>query len=284
MKCKKMLMGLICLSIVSVPVVTPAVNVGAAEPEYTYKVRIFSGAQGTIGGAEVKVYDNLQYGWRIIFNQGDITLKDNSKYYVKGIRESGMDNNTATNNLPSESVTGDKDYVVVYGILGDSVAYTVNYVDEDGNELYPSETFYGNVGDQPVIAYRYIEGYQPQAYNETMTLKQNAADNIFTFVYTPVDTANPTAPGGTTPTTPPGTAPTLPAGGGEEPTLPGTPTTGAGGGTAGGAAAPAAGGGAAAADAAAPGGTPAVEQVPDTPVPQGQPEADDLEKIGRAHV
>ena len=52
---------------------------------------------------------------------------------------------------------------MVYGILGNAVAYTVNYVDTSGRQLAPSETYYGNVGDEPVIAYLYIEGYQTQA-------------------------------------------------------------------------------------------------------------------------
>ena len=38
-------------------------------------------------------------------------------------------------------------------------SYTVNYVDENGNELAPSRTYYGNVGDRPVVAYLYMDGY-----------------------------------------------------------------------------------------------------------------------------
>ena len=150
---------------------------------YTYKVRLFSGAQGTIDGKEVVVKKNLQYGDRVSFSQRQVELKDNSKYYIKGFRESGKDNNTAVSTA-SFPVTGDMDYVVVYGLLGNAVAYTVNYVDTNGNSLAPSETYYGNVGDEPVLAYLYIEGYQPQAYNLTGTLKENAADNVFNFVYT----------------------------------------------------------------------------------------------------
>lgn len=157
----------------------------AAADEYTYTVRLFSGAQGLVNGEEVIVKSGLHYGDRVSFSQRAVTLKNDSKYYVKGIRESGKDNNTvgSTSSFP---VTGDMDYVVVYGILGDSVAYTVNYVDRDGNTLAPSETFYGNVGDAPVIAYINIDGYQPQAYNLTGRLKANASDNVFDFIYTPV--------------------------------------------------------------------------------------------------
>ena len=166
---------------------------------YTYTVRFFSGAQGTINGKEMVVKKNLHYGDRVAFNQRQVELNDGSKYYVKGIRESGRDNNTATG-TSSFPVTADMDYVVVYGILGNAVAYTVNYVDTSGRQLAPSETYYGNVGDEPVIAYLYIEGYQPQAYNLTGTLKENAADNVFNFVYTSTavpGTAQPTGPAAT---------------------------------------------------------------------------------------
>ena len=37
-----------------------------------------------------------------------------------------------------------------------------------------------------MVAYHYIEGYQPQAYNLTKTLSKNEAENVFTFVYEPV--------------------------------------------------------------------------------------------------
>lgn len=275
---KKSFVVLLFLGLIS----APAARVLGAETDYTYTVRIFSGAQGTINGEEVRVHRNLKYGQEVTFNQRDVVLKDNSKYYIKGIRESGKDNNTAVSaengNLPSFKADGDKDYVVVYGILTNAVAYTINYQDEDGNELAPSETYYGNVGDDPVLAYLYIEGYQPQAYNLTKTLSENAADNIFTFVYTPVDTTTPTAPDGTAPTTPPGTTPTLPAGGGEEPTLP-TPAD-AGGGTVAGAAAPdggaAAGGGAATPTPADAGATPPGEVIPDDAVPQAPADLENL--------
>ena len=37
-----------------------------------------------------------------------------------------------------------------------------------------------------MVAYHYIEGYQPQAYNLTKTLSKNEAETVFTFVYEPV--------------------------------------------------------------------------------------------------
>jgi hypothetical protein len=151
--------------------------------EYSYTIRIFAGAQGNINGQEVVTITGLHYGDRFAFNQSSVSLNDGSKYYIRGIRESGKDNNTITES-PSFVVTGDKDYVIGYGLLGDAVAYTVNYVDAAGNTLAPSETYYGNVGDRPVIAYLYIDGYTPQAYNLTGRLLEDASQNQFTFVYT----------------------------------------------------------------------------------------------------
>ena len=197
------------------------VPVLAAQKEsYTYQVRFLAGAQGEFNkdgnlsnngtqspeyeSGECLVFDGLAPGQRVSFSNGMITLKDSGKYYVKGIRESGKDNNTVY--YTSFTVDGDKDYVVAYGILGDAVAYTINYVDEDGNQLAPSETYYGNVGDRPVVSYVYIEGYEPQAYNLIGRLTENAADNVFTFVYRRVTGGEPTTnttitPGGTTTTT-----------------------------------------------------------------------------------
>ena len=43
-----------------------------------------------------------------------------------------------------------------------------------------------------MVAYIYIEGWTPQAYNMTQTLKKDPAENVFTFVYT--RTEQPTAP------------------------------------------------------------------------------------------
>ena len=165
-----------------------------AEEEYTYTIRFFVGKQGTFAdGEEVMVFEGRHYGERVSFSQRAVTLKDNSKYYIRGIRESGKDNSESTQ-ASSFLVTGDRDYVIAYGILGDATSYTINYVDTEGNALAPSETYYGNVGDRPVVAYLYIEGWQPQAYNMTQTLKKDPAENVFSFVYTRVPEATPVAP------------------------------------------------------------------------------------------
>lgn len=188
----------------------------AAGTEYTYTVRFFAGAQGTFkeGDKEIITHEDLLPGERVTFNQRDVQLNDNSKYYVKGIRESGKDNNRVGKDgvveqyMTSFEVDADMDYVVVYGLLTDAVAYTVNYVDQDGNELAPSETYYGNVGDTPVVAYLYIDGYQPQAYNMTGRLDRDASKNVFNFRYTPVSGGTQPQPPAPGPTTAPAAAPT----------------------------------------------------------------------------
>ena len=176
-------------------------NVFAApvdEAAYTYKVTIYAGNQGEFSGTEGLVINNpdavvtragnkitisgLNYGDEVSYTaQTDVKLDASSKYYVKGIRLSGRDNDTVA--AAAFLVRGDADYVVAYGIKGDLVSYTVNYHDESGKELLPSETFFGNVGDKPVVACKYVSGYAPKASGLTKTLKQDVSENVLTFIY-----------------------------------------------------------------------------------------------------
>lgn len=200
--------------LLSVLVLTEVLAQGvlAAEPEepseehpYTYSVTLSAGKQGTFADGDSIVREELKYGDYVNFDWRDqLTLKDD-KYYAKGIRRSGEDN---SNSFITDQVqvTGDEDYVVAYGVLGDMVAYTVQYLDENGNELAPSKTYYGSVGDRPVVAFQYIEGYLPQAYNLTKTLSENEADNVFPFEYAPaseIRNVTVTVDGGTTVVTTP---------------------------------------------------------------------------------
>lgn len=191
----------VCLCVYLFPL-TVFAETGGNEKSYTYTVTLYAGNQGSFAGADgvsvsgsgqVSYADGnqiqitgLKYGDRLTVSavSGMVALHEESKYYVKGIRESGKDNNTVGN--PSFAVDSDREYVVAYGIRGNMVSYQVHYVDGQGNELYAPQTFYGAVGDRPVVAFQYIDGYQPQAYNLTGTLGSNEADNIFTFVYSPI--------------------------------------------------------------------------------------------------
>lgn len=145
--------------------------------EYTYQVTFYSGNQGTFNGSEGFSVDNHSSGSQYAveengdeitvsgLKQGDIVsfdvqagavqMADDSKYYLRGIRQSGRDNDTVQTS--AFRVDGDAEYVLAYGIRGNQTGYTVNYQDAQGNELAPSRTYYGNVGDKPVVAYLYIE-------------------------------------------------------------------------------------------------------------------------------
>ena len=185
---------------------------GPSEP-YTYSITFYAGNQGAFAGTDgITVLENgsaagagiekvmredgsaitvkgLKAGDQVTFNdiqsQGDgapVKFKEeDSQYYVRGLRKGGYDNDTVSS--PSFTVEQDQDYVVAYGIKGEMVSYVIHYQDTDGKTLAPSRTYYGNVGDRPVVAFLYIEGYEPQAYNLTKELSKNEAENVFTFVY-----------------------------------------------------------------------------------------------------
>lgn len=185
----------------------------AAAKEYTYTVTFAAGNQGTFTGtsglevsgaaANVSVADGkivvsgLKANDVISFNAqaGAVSMEDDGKYYVKGFRQSGRD--TEQMAPSSFRVTADADYVIAYGIKGNLVGYMINYQDAQGNELAPSGKFYGNVGDKPVVAHIYVEGYTPQALALTKTLSANEAENVFTFVYEEGETQVVVTPGET---------------------------------------------------------------------------------------
>ena len=207
---RKVVRSLFGIAFAALLAFAPSLNVSAkpATPfdGYDYTVRFLAGAQGTFNSDGVKVYvsgksvsgisksvnsdgsvitvSGIPYGSRVSIDMNCVTLSDGAKYYVKGIRESGMDNNTISATF--FQVTSDQEYVVGYGLIADSVAYTIEYKDNRGNTLLPSVTHYGNVGDRPVVAFVEIDGYVPQAYNLTGTLFADAKDNVFTFRYTPL--------------------------------------------------------------------------------------------------
>lgn len=209
--CGRLRKGLLIMALLlCMTVQTAFAAEGGNEKEYTYTVTLFAGNQGTFNGtggvhviggsAQISGGDairitGLRAGDVVVLDAtaGMVDLKNGDKYYIKGVRESGRDNNTVADS--AFTVTKDAEYVVAYGIQGDMVSYTVNYQDGGGNELAPSRTYYGAVGDKPVIAYQYIEGYRPDAYNLTKTLGKNEADNVFTFTYTQSSVQQPAAGG-----------------------------------------------------------------------------------------
>lgn len=169
--------------------------------EYTYTVTIYAGNQGTVKnasgvsvasknpskvhtsvGKDKIVITGLSYGDNVSCSAQRTVSVSDSRYYVKGIRLSGRDNNTIAKNA-AFTVAESQDYVIAYGIAGEMTEYTVNYVDEQGNTLADSQTYQGNVGDEPVLAYLYIDGYVPVKRNITKQLVADASQNVFDFVY-----------------------------------------------------------------------------------------------------
>ena len=201
---KKLLVSLLT---VSMTIGASTMSVMAANG-YTYKVTLSAGNKGTINGQAKEERDSLVAGSTVTFNLKDVQVTDD-KYYIKGIRLSGRDNEEALASPVLDNVTGDADYVVAYGIKKDMVAYTVNYQDASGKALAESQTFYGNVGDKPIVAYQYIENYIPDALALTKTLSNNVSENVFTFTYKPgatdrvvtTTTITTTVPGTATPGT-----------------------------------------------------------------------------------
>lgn len=285
----RVLTGLFSLCLCLTTSVLPARAEG--RKAYTYTVNFYTGNHGSFAGTSHVMVDNSKSGSSYQISGGGsvvtvsglmrndvvsfdaalvgaVDLGENSKYYVKGIRQSGRDNDTVS--LSAFRVEKDQDYVVAYGIRGELTSYTVNYQDTSGRTLAPSRTYYGNIGDRPVVAFLYIEGYEPQAYNLTRTLTANAAENIFTFEYSRPQSSGggEGGGGGTTTTEPaPGTTPE-----GETPEA-GTATTTAPGEAVGaaddGAAGVPGGGAADAGGAAAPdaGGAPGLQEAADGEVP-----------------
>ena len=201
-KWKRLLVSLLTVSM-TLGASTMSVMADDTTP-YTYKVTLSAGNKGTINGQNKIERADIASGSTVTFNLNDIQVTDD-KYYVKGIRLSGRDNDEALA-APSFTVDKDADYVVAYGIKGNMVAYTVNYQDASGNSLAESQTFYGNVGDKPVVAYRYVENYIPDALALTKTLSDNESENVFTFTYTPGATDRIVETTTTVTTTVPGTA------------------------------------------------------------------------------
>ncbi|MFR8287882.1 MAG: hypothetical protein ACLU92_01660 [Coprococcus comes] len=198
---KKLLVSLLT---VSMTIGASTMSVMAANG-YTYKVTLSAGNKGTINGQAKVERDSVVAGSTVTFNLKDVQVTDD-KYYIKGIRLSGRDNEEALASPVLDNVTGDADYVVAYGIKKDMVAYTVNYQDASGKALAESQTFYGNVGDKPIVAYQYIENYIPDALALTKTLSNNESENVFTFTYKPGATDRVVTTTTTITTTVPGTA------------------------------------------------------------------------------
>ncbi len=168
-----------------------AMALGAAMPAsaaYNYTVTVSSGLHGELAVQGNKVADAQNGGERmpLSFAYGQEWNPNNypvnvigEKYYFKGYHIAGHEGVIGAMNI-----TKDIDLVATFGLKGNMVKYIIHYQDRKGKTLRADDEYYGNVGDKPVVAYVYIEGYRPvNTKNVTFTLKEGEVRE-FTFVYT----------------------------------------------------------------------------------------------------
>ena len=180
-----------------------ALGLTVAAYAYDYEVTVSSGSNGTVtNGSESGTQLKATVAYTGTVSIGGTTgywgQPTDARYYFKGFHISGQEDPV----FSSGDITIEKDTVLVatYGVVGQMVNYTVNYQDAAGATLYPTETLIGNVGDTPVVAFRYVDGFRPRDLTLSQALDEDAAKNVFTFVYDPapqeeiVGPAGPAAP------------------------------------------------------------------------------------------
>lgn len=168
---------LLAVAFTALLVVTPALA-----DNYQYTVRVFPGNRGTLSSVPVTV--KVEKGGSVnLYDVATAKIAD-SKYVQTGFRRSGTDE--LLGNGVINGIAEDMDFVVAYGVESGTVQYTVKFVEyETGKELAASRTYYGRVGDKPVAAYEYIEGYRPRYLAITGTLRADE-ENVWTFEYIPL--------------------------------------------------------------------------------------------------
>ncbi len=155
---------------------------------YGYTVTFYAGLQGHFGSntSNKTITKKCDAGEEITISLADLDFHiDNNEYYAKGLRQTGHDNDEYKD-INSKTITVDEDmaFEVAYGIKGGMVKYVVEYVSaKDGSELHESDTYYGMIGDKPVVSYKYVENYLPDAYNKGKTLSADESENVYTFTY-----------------------------------------------------------------------------------------------------
>lgn len=158
------------------------------DEEYTYTITVNSGKEGTFSDGKTVKLGPYHYGdsCTVNINSLGLTVNDSDTYYARGLKVSGHDNDEVSKRDYQSytfPVTSDESFSVAYALKGNMVKYVVNYVDEGGAAIHGSETFYGMIGDFPVVSYQAVNGYLPDAYNKGKTLSEDESQNVFTFVY-----------------------------------------------------------------------------------------------------
>ena len=185
---KRLFALILSLLIIAVPFYTAK----AVETPYSYKVTVYAGNQGTFSGESPSEYAINDIGYfqmvTLDWNEMGLTLKDPERYYVRGFKLAGHDNDELLT-LPAFQVKEDTALVISYGVRDDGmVNYTVRFLEEGTKkELASEKTYVGRVGDKPIVSHMFIEGYLPNALNITKTLTSNEGGNEFTFWYHKVD-------------------------------------------------------------------------------------------------
>lgn len=187
----------------------PAAQAMTSYEGTTYTVTLYSGNQGVFADGQTKhVFEGQAPGESLSFDGVTLEVPADSKYYAKGVRLAGLDNERSDKNRGGENLAGantpmvayvaadgalagsvpvteDADYVVAYGIMANRVAFTVNYVDaSDGSQLAEPQTFFGDIGDVPATAPVYIENYVPHATLIDIVLGEDETRNVITYRYT----------------------------------------------------------------------------------------------------
>ena len=155
----------------------------SAEGTESYTIRLYAGNRGT-GDGSITVEPGFMVDLDGLLANVQVT---DEKFYKRGVAKAGYD--TATLGEKSFTAVEDADYVVVYGVKGDMVRYTVRYISTTGAALAEESVGYANAGEKIVVGCKDVDGYVPNTYNYAMTLSENEAANVFTFVYTRIPTA-----------------------------------------------------------------------------------------------
>ena len=179
----------------------------------SYKVTLLAGSHGKIidpkdgqekDMVEIEFFPDSENENERVWTPGDydVIVKDdryycNNEYHISGIEGA----------VEAQEIKEDMIFVATYRIKGDLVGYTVHYVDESGAMLLPDSTFHGNIGEEAVLAYKYVDGYIPNTYSQAHVLSDDPGKNVFTFTYRRVEAGE----GGTTIVYEEGEAPARPS-------------------------------------------------------------------------
>ncbi len=198
--------GALSASLCAMPALaTTSGNIDEGMSLRTYTVDIYGGNNGTIHG-ENHIAVDVEAGKKLSFNDLVVTMNEAAadKYYVKGLREASVNNaysgqfvvkpsnvdqtsDTTYALSGSMEVTEDTDLVVAYGIKSQRVNYTVRYVDKNGVDIIPADTYTGDIGDRPAPVAKYIDGYLPRVMNTVMPALKGGEETVITFDYVRLD-------------------------------------------------------------------------------------------------